>query len=126
MIGSSTLTAFLATSNPERSKAFYSKTLGLRLVADDQFALVFDAAGVPLRIQKVDTVNPHPFTSLGWQVRGIRRIVTGLVKRGVVFERYSFLNQDDHGVWLAPSGTSVAWFKDPDGNLLSLSDSGTT
>jgi hypothetical protein len=69
-------------------------------------------------------VHPHPFTSLGWQVRGIRRVVTGLTKRGVVFERYSFMDQDDQGVWLAPSGTRVAWFKDPDGNLLSLSDSG--
>jgi catechol 2,3-dioxygenase-like lactoylglutathione lyase family enzyme len=124
MIGKSTLTAFLATSDPKRAKTFYSKTLGLRLVEDDQFALVFDAAGVPLRIQKVDAVHPHPFTSLGWQVRGIRRVVTGLTKRGVVFERYSFMDQDDQGVWLAPSGTRVAWFKDPDGNLLSLSDSG--
>ena len=124
MIGKSTLTAFLATSNPGRCKLFYARTLGLRLVEDDQFALVFDSAGVPLRIQKVDAVTAHPFTALGWQVRGIRRIVTGLARRGVVFERYPFLEQDDHSVWLAPSGTSVAWFKDPDGNLLSLSESG--
>ena len=123
MIGRSTLTAFLATSNPKRSKAFYSRTLGLRLIEDDRFALLFDSAGVPLRIQKVDSVRPHPFTSLGWQVRNIRRVVTGLSKRGVVFERYPFLEQDDHGVWLAPSGTKVAWFKDPDGNLLSVSES---
>lgn len=124
MIGKGTLTAFLATSNPERCKVFYARTLGLRLVEDDQFALVFDSAGVPLRIQKVDAVHAHPFTALGWQVRDIRRIVTGLARRGVFFERYPFLEQDDHGVWLAPSGTSVAWFKDPDGNLLSLSESG--
>ena len=82
MIGKGTLTAFLATSHPERCKVFYARTLGLRLV------------------------------------------VTGLARRGVFFERYPFLEQDDHGVWLAPSGTSVAWFKDPDGNLLSLSESG--
>lgn len=124
MLGKSPLTAFLATTNPGRTRTFYGKTLGLRLVSEDDFALVFDAAGVPLRIQKVDGVRPHPFTSLGWQVRGIRRTVAGLTKRGVVFERYPFMEQDDHGVWLAPSGTSVAWFKDPDGNLLSLSDSG--
>jgi catechol 2,3-dioxygenase-like lactoylglutathione lyase family enzyme len=124
MLGKSPLTAFLATTNPERAKAFYTATLGLRLVEDDQFALVFDAAGVPLRIQKVDAVHPHPFTSLGWRVHGIRRVVSSLTKRGVVFERYPFMDQDEHGVWLAPSGTSVAWFKDPDGNLLSLSDSG--
>lgn len=124
MIGKNSLVAFLATSNPTRARTFYSKTLGLRLVAEDQFALAFDVAGVPLRIQKVDIVHPHPFTALGWQVRGIRRVVTGLAKRGVVFERYSFMDQDEHGVWLAPSGTKVAWFKDPDGNLLSLSEAG--
>jgi catechol 2,3-dioxygenase-like lactoylglutathione lyase family enzyme len=124
MLGTKRPIAFLATAHPERCKTFYAKTLGLRLVGDDQFALVFDAAGIPLRIQKVETVHPHPFTALGWEVRGIRRVVTSLVKRGVVFERYAFMDQDDHGVWLAPSGTSVAWFKDPDGNLLSLADSG--
>jgi catechol 2,3-dioxygenase-like lactoylglutathione lyase family enzyme len=123
MIGRSQLTAFLATNNAARAKAFYSRTLGLRLLEDDQFALLFDSGGVPLRIQKVDAVRPHPFTALGWQVRSIRRVVTGLVKRGVVLERYPFLEQDEQGVWLAPSGTRVAWFKDPDGNLLSVSES---
>jgi catechol 2,3-dioxygenase-like lactoylglutathione lyase family enzyme len=123
MIGKGLLTAFLATANAARSKAFYSKTLGLRLIEDDQFALLFDSDGVPLRIQKVDAVRPHPFTALGWQVRSIRRVVTGLSKRGVVLERYPFLEQDEQGVWLAPSGTRVAWFKDPDGNLLSISQS---
>ncbi|HVT41172.1 MAG TPA: VOC family protein [Gemmatimonadaceae bacterium] len=123
MIGKSQLTAFLATSNPARSKAFYAKTLGLRLIEDDQFALLFDSGGVPLRIQKADAVRPHSFTALGWQVRSIRRVVAGLVKRGVVLERYPFLEQNEQGVWLAPSGTRVAWFKDPDGNILSVSES---
>ena len=124
MIGKFALTAFLATSNPRRAKVFYEKTLGLRLVDDDKFALVFDAAGVPLRIQKVSELRPQAFTSLGWQVQNIRRLITGLLKKGVVLERYEFLEQDDWGVWLAPSGTRVAWFKDPDGNLLSVSESG--
>ena len=123
MIGTSTAIAFLATQDAERARVFYSETLGLRLLSEDQFALVFDLSGIPLRIQKVEALNPHPFTSLGWQVRGVRRIITGLVKRGVVFERYPFLEQDADGIWLAPSGTRVAWFKDLDGNLLSLSDS---
>jgi catechol 2,3-dioxygenase-like lactoylglutathione lyase family enzyme len=123
MIGKSQLTAFLATSNAARSKAFYVRTLGLRLVEDDQFALLFDSGGVPLRIQKVDAVRPHSFTALGWQVRSIQRVVAGLSKRGVILERYPFLEQDEQGVWLAPSGTRVAWFKDPDGNLLSISQS---
>jgi hypothetical protein len=82
--------------------------------------------GVPLRIQNVESVTPHSYTALGWHVQGIRRIVTGLRQRGVDFERYPFLEQDDHAIWLAPSGTSVAWFKDPDGNLLSLSESGAS
>ena len=124
MIGNCDLTAFLATANPARAKVFYTKTLGLRLVDEDEFALVFDVSGVPLRIQKVSELRPHPFTSLGWRVRGIRRVVAGLIKKGVVFERYPFLEQDEWGVWLAPSGTKVAWFKDPDGNLLSVSESG--
>ena len=124
MIGKSAPIAFLATSQAPRAKRFYMKTLGLRLIDDDQFALVFDAAGVPLRIQKVDDVHPHPFTSLGWQVKDVRRVAAGLAKRGVVFERYPYMEQDELGVWLAPSGTKVAWFKDPDGNLLSISQSG--
>lgn len=124
MMGNATVVTFLATTDPDRAKAFYAETLGLSLIGDDQFALVFDIAGVPLRMQKVDALRPHPFTSLGWQVRDIREIVRQLKERGIVFERYPFLEQDPDGVWVAPGGTSIAWFKDPDGNLLSLSDSG--
>jgi len=116
------LTAFVATTHPERAKQFYSRTLGLRLVSDDQFALVFDCAGIQLRIQKVETFQPHAFTALGWQVPGIRRSVAALAKKGVAFERYGFLEQDELGVWQAPSWAKVAWFKDPDGNLLSLTE----
>ena len=122
MLRKATLTAFAATATPTRSKAFYQDTLGLRILGDDQFALAFDSNGVQLRIQKVDKVSPPPFTVLGWQVRSIKRTMAGLSRRGVTFERYSFLDQDDAGVWQAPSGTKVAWFKDPDGNLLSLAE----
>ncbi len=124
MLGNATVTAFVATANPARAKAFYRDTLGLRLVSDDQFAIAFDCNGVQLRIQKVEKVQPHPFTALGWQVPRIRDAVQGLAKRGVAFERYSFLEQDDVGVWRAPSTAQVAWFKDPDGNLLSLTEGG--
>ena len=117
-------TAFVATAHPERAKQFYGRTLGLRLVSDDQFALVFDCAGIQLRIQKVETFQPHAFTALGWVVPGIRRSVAALVKKGIVFERYGFLEQDELGVWQAPSWAKVAWFKDPDGNLLSLTEAG--
>ena len=115
----------MATSPAGTLKSFYGDVLGLRLVSDDEFALAFDGHGTQLRIQKVKKVRPHPFTALGWQVPNIRATVVGLAKRGVSFERYAFLEQDDLGVWKAPGGTQVAWFKDPDGNLLSLSQGGT-
>jgi catechol 2,3-dioxygenase-like lactoylglutathione lyase family enzyme len=122
MLGSARLTAFAATAHPERAKAFYESTLGLRLLSEDGFALVFDCNGTHLRIQKVEAVQPPPFTVLGWQVPDIRETVTGLSRRGVTFERYSFMEQDDLGIWTAPSRTKVAWFKDPDGNILSLAE----
>lgn len=125
MLQKATITAFVATANPKRAKKFYKTTLGLRLLTDDKFALAFDSNGIQLRIQKVEKVLPHPFTALGWQVSNIRKAMVGLSKRGVSFERYSFLQQDELGVWLAPSGTKLAWFKDPDGNLLSLAESGS-
>jgi len=122
MLEKATITAFLATANPKRAKKFYETTLGHRLITDDEFALAFDCNGIQLRIQKVEKLLPHTFTALGWQVEDIRKAVVGLSKRGVSFERYSFLQQDELGVWLAPGGTKVAWFKDPDGNLLSLAE----
>ena len=125
MLGKAKLTAFAATSHPRRARTFYQKTLGLRLLTDDRFALAFDSGGVQLRIQKVERLDPQPFTVLGWEVKSIRRTMTSLSKAGVTFERYAFLEQDEQGVWTAPSGTKVAWFKDPDGNLLSLAESGT-
>jgi catechol 2,3-dioxygenase-like lactoylglutathione lyase family enzyme len=120
MLRKAKLTAFVATARPGRARTFYQKTLGLRLVGDDQFALAFDSNGVQLRIQKVDRIKPPSFTVLGWEVPSIRRAMAALSKGGVTFERYEFLDQDEAGVWTAPSGTRVAWFKDPDGNLLSL------
>lgn len=123
MLESARLTASVATANPRRSRAFYENTLGLRLVEDDQFALLFESNGTPLRIQKVEKVEPPPFTVLGCHVPNIREVVAGLSKRGVACERFSFLPQDDVGVWVAPSGTRVAWFKDPDRNLLSRAES---
>jgi catechol 2,3-dioxygenase-like lactoylglutathione lyase family enzyme len=124
MLGKATITAFVATADPARSKHFYQDTLGLRLVSDDQFAIAFDCAGIQLRIQKIETLQPHAFTALGWQVPNIRKTVQGLSKRGVSCERYAYLEQDDLGVWLAPSGAKVVWFKDPDGNVLSVTEVG--
>ncbi len=123
MLGSAQLTALVATAHPTRAKEFYGGTLGLTLLTDDEFALAFDSNGTQLRVQKVERVEPPPFTVLGWQVPNIRATVTDLAQRGVAFDRFPFLQQDDLGIWAAPSGTEVAWFKDPDGNLLSLAQS---
>jgi len=122
MLETSAPIAFIATAMPDLARAFYAETLGLRLLADDDFSLVFDLAGVPLRIQKVRELHPQPFTSLGWQVRDAAATVVALRARGVVFERYPFLQQDPHDIWDAPGGARIAWFKDPDGNLLSVTE----
>jgi catechol 2,3-dioxygenase-like lactoylglutathione lyase family enzyme len=120
MLASCEVVAFIATANAERARAFYAGTLGLTLVADERVALVFDAHGVTLRIAKVDAFTPQPFTVLGWRVEDIASMVENLTARGVVFERFAGMTQDDAGIWTSPDGSRVAWFKDPDGNLLSV------
>jgi catechol 2,3-dioxygenase-like lactoylglutathione lyase family enzyme len=120
MLKSRPIVAFAATANPTRAKAFYGKTLGLRLLSEDGFALAFDAGGTMLRVQVVEEVRPAGYTVLGWSVPDIRREVIGLARRGVAFRRYEGMGQDELGIWSAPSGAKVAWFEDPDGNTLSL------
>jgi len=120
MLGKSAIVAFAATTRPEEAKAFYTGTLGLALLEDTPFALVFNAGGTALRVQKVPAFTPLPFTLLGWNVADIGATVQALAAQGILFERYGFLQQQDNGIWTAPDGTQVAWFKDPDGNTLSL------
>jgi len=122
MLGKHTLVAFVATTDAARSRAFYEDTLALRLVSDEPHALVFDAHGTMLRVQKVAGFEPHPFTALGWDVDDIDAVVVALARKDVVCERFPGMVQDELGVWAAPSGARVAWFKDPDGNLLSLTE----
>ncbi|HZR28824.1 MAG TPA: VOC family protein [Terriglobales bacterium] len=121
MLASKKIIAFVPTRDSTKAKAFFQQVLGLRLISEDAFALVFDANGTMLRVTPVPELKPHQFTILGWEVTDIEETVSGLQKKGVAFERYGFLKQDDLGIWSAPSGAKVAWFKDPDGNLLSLS-----
>ena len=90
-------------------------------MANDGFALVFEGDGTMIRVVKVDAFSPQPFTILGWKVNDIQEKVAALTKRGVAFERYPGMEQDKLGIWDAPGGARVAWFKDPDGNLLSVS-----
>src|SRR2546428_7852155 len=99
MLGTSKLIAFVATSDPDRARTFYKDALGLRPVSDDRFALVFDANGTQLRIQKVNAASPPSFTFLGWEVADIAETIAGLVARGVVLQRYDFMKQDGLGVW---------------------------
>ena len=113
--------AFLATTDAERARLFYAGVLGVRLVTDDQFALVFDLAGTMLRLVRVESFTPQPFTVLGWRVPDLDAAIRQLSRGGVHFERFEGLEQDEAGAWEAPGGTRIAWFKDPDGNLLSLS-----
>ena len=120
MLAHATIMAFIASADPERAKAFYSERLGLRLVEDSPYALVYDANGIMLRIQKVEELEPAPFTALGWKVENIAQTIDALSAQGVEFQRYSFLEQDPRGVWTTPDGSRVAWFEDPEGNTLSL------
>ena len=122
MLGNTNLVAFLPTTDYAKARAFLVDILGLRFVSQDDFALVLDANGIMLRVTKIRDHQPEQYTILGWNVKGIEDVVAQLEGRGVNFERYGFLEQDAHGVWTAPGGDKVAWFKDPDGNVLSLSE----
>jgi catechol 2,3-dioxygenase-like lactoylglutathione lyase family enzyme len=120
VLGSQKLMAFVATRDPVRAKAFYRETLGLLLVSEDQFALVFDAVGTMLRVTTVQEVAVANYTVLGWKVSDIIQTAKDLQKTSVSFERYPGMRQDEFGIWKSPSGARVAWFKDPDGNTLSI------
>lgn len=120
MLSQNRIRAFLPTTNPAKAKTFYQDKLGLTLTSQDEFALEFDVNGTRLRITTVQELTPHPFTVFGWEVDNIATSIQMLEKKGITFERYNGLKQDDFGIWRAPSGAKIAWFKDPDGNVLSL------
>ncbi|HVJ53351.1 MAG TPA: VOC family protein [Aliidongia sp.] len=119
-LGNAPIMAFVATAKPDGALHFYRDTLGLELVEDTPFALVFTGGGTLLRIQKGAPPSPPPYTALGWEVGDIGAMAAILAARGVAFERFPGLEQDERGVWTAPNGQKVAWFKDPDGHILSL------
>jgi catechol 2,3-dioxygenase-like lactoylglutathione lyase family enzyme len=114
---------FVVTSNPEKAKAFYGEVLGFRQLSEDDFAIVFDANGTMIRVGKVGEFTPARNTVLGWEVADIYAAIRELTPRGVRFEQFNlpFMKQDEFGVWTPPNGDRVAWFKDPDGNTLSIS-----
>ena len=111
---------FLATQDAKRSRDFYEKVLGLEFVADEYPALVFRVGNSMLRIQKVERVAKAGYTALGWEVADIQKTAKQLRTAGVAFQRYEGLEQDEDNIWRSPSGARVAWFEDPDGNILSL------
>ncbi len=124
MLGSCEMMSFVATTQPDAAKAFYGDVLGLAPAEDSPFAVVFSGGGRMLRMPVVQDFTPLPFTVLGWTVPDITAEVAALTTKSVVFERFQGLRQDAAGIWTAPNGDKVAWFKDPDGNLLSLTQFG--
>ncbi len=122
MLGAINIVAFVPTKDAEKARAFYEGVLGLKFIKDDGFAMVLDANGIMIRVAKMKDFTPAQFTILGWQVTGIEKIVAGLQEKGVHFEVFGFFKQDALGIWTAPTGDKVAWFKDTDGNVLSVSE----
>jgi catechol 2,3-dioxygenase-like lactoylglutathione lyase family enzyme len=114
--------AFLASTDVARARRFFEDVIGLRVLGDDPFACTFDANGTVLRVVAVPETVTAPYTVLGWIVDDIAQTVDGLQTRGVDFERFDGMQQDERGVWEAPGGDLVAWFKDPDANTLSLTE----
>ncbi|HTT21889.1 MAG TPA: VOC family protein [Candidatus Sulfotelmatobacter sp.] len=121
MLGTTDIIAFVPIKDSEKARAFYEGMLGLRFVSDDSFALVLEANGTMLRATKIKEFTPAQFTILGWKVANIEDAVRTLAGKGVKFEIFGFFQQNELGIWTAPTGAKVAWFKDPDGNILSVS-----
>ena len=115
------MVGFVMTAKPEEARHFYGEVLGFKFLRDDGFALVFDAHGRMIRIGKAQTFTPAQNTVLGWEVGDISTAVRDLAAAGASFERYEFMKPDAQGICTFPTGDKVAWFKDPDGNVLSLS-----
>lgn len=120
MLGSAPVTPLLGTMKPEIAKAFYGDTLGLKFVNDDGFALVFEGKNTRIRISRVPAMTPAAYAVLAFNSDNIEKTVDELTAKGVVFARFGFFVQDARGIWAAPDGTKVAWFHDPDLNLLSV------
>ena len=121
MLSKSEVIGFIPITDAVRARQFYEQTLGLRFLSDDQFALVMEANRTKIRLVRMKEFIPAPFTILGWETVQIEQTVQELIAKGVVFQHYSFMTQDELGIWNTPSGSRVAWFQDPDGNTLSIS-----
>ena len=121
MLASGKLVGFVPTKNSTKAREFYEGKLGFQFVSDDQFALVMLAGKSMIRIAKTKDFQPAQYTVMGWEVADVEAMVKWLNGRGVTFEKYPFVKDQESGIWTTPNGDKVAWFKDPDGNVLSLS-----
>ncbi|WP_213805344.1 VOC family protein [Granulicella sp. dw_53] len=121
MLSNAPLITFIPTKDATLARSFYQNTLGLHFISDDEFAIVMEAAGTMLRIVRVGDFTPAPFTILGWQVDDIEATAIEMAAKDIHLCRYPHLQQSPIGVWTAPGGAKVAWFNDPDGNTLSIS-----
>jgi catechol 2,3-dioxygenase-like lactoylglutathione lyase family enzyme len=121
MLSSNKMIGFVPTKDSQKARAFYEGKLGFQFVSDDPFALVMRAGETMIRIAKAQDFTPAPYTVLGWEVSDIEAVIRWLQERGVAFEKYPFLQDRELGIWTAPNGNKAAWFKDPDGNVLSVS-----
>ncbi|PYX60372.1 MAG: glyoxalase [Acidobacteria bacterium] len=121
MLASGKMVGFVPTKDYDKARAFYEGKLGCEFISLDQYALVMSVGGHKIRIAKVPNFTPLQGTILGWEVENIEAIVTWLRDRGVVLEKYPFVQDRELGIWTTPTGDKVAWFKDPDGNILSVS-----
>jgi catechol 2,3-dioxygenase-like lactoylglutathione lyase family enzyme len=122
MLGRSALIGFVGVSDLDRARQFYGQTLGLPIVEESPLAVVANADGTMLRLTAVEQPVAAPYTVLGWNVADIVSMIDQLTARGVQFTRYEGMGQDERGVWTAPGGAKIAWFLDPDGNNLSLTE----
>jgi catechol 2,3-dioxygenase-like lactoylglutathione lyase family enzyme len=120
VLANAPLIAFVPTVDIGRARSFYNDTLGLPLLEHNDYACVFDAHGLMLRVTVVPDLAPAGHTVLGWRVPDLTGTVRGLVAKGVPFLRYDGMAQEPDGIWTTPGGDKVAWFSDPDGNTLSL------
>jgi catechol 2,3-dioxygenase-like lactoylglutathione lyase family enzyme len=121
MLENAAVMGFIPTRDFKAARDFYVDRLGLTVISQDDFALEVASSGTHIRITKVGEFTPVPFTILGWRVNDITPAVRALAAKGVIFERYDFLEQDEDGIWSAPGGARIAWFRDPESNVLSLS-----
>jgi catechol 2,3-dioxygenase-like lactoylglutathione lyase family enzyme len=121
MLASNKIIGFVPTKDSAKARGFYEGILQFQFVSDDMFALVMRAGETMLRIGKVQDFTPAPYTVLGWEVSNIEEVVAWLQKRGITFEKFPFVQDKELGIWTAPTGDKIAWFRDPDENVLSVS-----